>query len=126
MPTLKWKNVPAGTKSLLLTMDTAPGPARPGEKVPNDFTHLVQFNIGPTTQEINHSLSSGTQGKNFKGSLGYTPPCSQGPGEKTYTFHLYALSAQLVGEALTGSLALAQAKDLTLAEVKLSVFYSRN
>ena len=125
MPSLKWQNVPAGTKSLLLTMDTVPGPARPGETEPSDFNHLVQFNIGPTIQEINNSLSSGSKGKNFKGSLGYTPPCSQGPGEKTYTFHLYALSAQLTGQTLTGPEALAQAKNHLLGEATLSVFYSR-
>ena len=35
-------------------------------------------------------------GQNFQGkSLGYTPPCSQGPGDKIYTFTIYALSTSL-------------------------------
>lgn len=35
----------------------------------------------------------GTLGAGFKGKAGYEPPHSQGPGEKRYTIHLYALSA---------------------------------
>lgn len=126
MPTLSWHDAPPGTYSFLLTMDTVPGPVRPGEATPSDFNHLVQYNIASTARGIGSSLEVGVKGTNFKGSLGYTPPCSQGPGEKLYTFHLYALKAQLVGDSLTGPQALAQAKDLTLVEVKLTVSYARS
>ena len=125
MPTLQWSNVPATTKSLLLTMDTAAGPARPGEPAQTDFNHLVQFNISPQASAITSALSVGTKGKNFKGTLGYTPPCSQGPGEKSYTFHLFALSTELVGTALTGAQALAQADQKVISEAKLTVSYTR-
>ncbi|MEY4743925.1 MAG: hypothetical protein RIR34_1264 [Actinomycetota bacterium] len=125
MPALTWTNVPDSAKSLLLTMDTAPGPARPNEPVQTDFNHLVQYNISPKSKGMDAALSLGIKGKNFKGSLGYTPPCSQGPGQKTYTFHLYALSTQLVGESLTGSQVMLQASKSIVAEASVSVFYSR-
>jgi phosphatidylethanolamine-binding protein (PEBP) family uncharacterized protein len=126
MPSLSWMGVPPMSKSLLLTMDTAAGPARPGEPLQSDFNHLVQYNLPPTSQGISNSLEIGTKGKNFKGSLGYTPPCSQGPGQKTYTFHLYALAVEISGTALNGTQVLAQASGKILAEAKLSVFYTRS
>jgi phosphatidylethanolamine-binding protein (PEBP) family uncharacterized protein len=125
MPALTWTNVPDSAQSLLLTMDTAPGPARPNEPVQTDFNHLVQYNISPKSKGLDAALSVGTKGKNFKGSLGYTPPCSQGPGQKTYTFHLYALSTQLVGDGLTGSQAMLQASRFIVAEASLNLVYTR-
>jgi phosphatidylethanolamine-binding protein (PEBP) family uncharacterized protein len=126
MPDLAWVGTPSGSKSLLLTMDTAPGPARPGETVQTDFNHLVQYNLSPKATSIGTSLNVGTKGKNFKGSLGYTPPCSQGPGEKVYVFHLYALDIELIGSSLTGAQALSQAAGHILGEAKLNAYYSRN
>lgn len=126
MPSLAWVGVPTTAKSLLLTMDTAAGPVRPGEPAQTDFNHLVQYNLSPTSQGISNTLAIGSKGKNFKGSLGYTPPCSQGPGLKTYTFHLYALAVESSGTALTGAQVLAQASGKILAETKLSVFYTRS
>jgi phosphatidylethanolamine-binding protein (PEBP) family uncharacterized protein len=126
MPTLAWSGVPSSAKSLLLTFDTAAGPARPGEVAQTDFNHLVHYNLSPTASGLTSSLAIGAKGKNFKGTLGYTPPCSQGPGEKTYTFHLYALSVSLTGDALTGAAALAQAQGHIVSETKLDVFYSRS
>jgi phosphatidylethanolamine-binding protein (PEBP) family uncharacterized protein len=125
VPSLTWANPPSGTKSFLLTMDTAPGPARPGEAVQTDFNHLVVYNIPVSSLSFGPQSSVGQLGKNFKGTLGYTPPCSQGPGLKTYTFHLYALSDNLTGAALTGSQALALASGKLLAEAKLDLTYSR-
>lgn len=125
MPTLQWSNAPQATKSFLLTMDTAAGPARPGEPVQTDFNHLVQYNLPPDLTQITSSLASGSKGKNFKGTLGFTPPCSQGPGLKTYTFHLYALSGIAVGDALTGAQVLDQLGQLILSEAKLSLTYTR-
>lgn len=125
IPNLTWANPPSGTKSFLLTMDTAPGPARPGEAVQTDFNHLVVYNIPASTISYGPQSSVGQLGKNFKGTLGYTPPCSQGPGIKTYTFHLYALSDNLTGAALSGTQALALAGSKLLAEAKLDLTYSR-
>ncbi len=46
------------------------------------------------------ALAEGQQGVGIAGltsdgpNLAYSPPCSQGPGAKTYTFTVYALSAR--------------------------------
>lgn len=125
MPQLSWSGAPSATKYFLITMDTPAGPARPGETAQTDFNHLVLYNIPISTSTIGPNSTAGVQGKNFKGSLGYTPPCSQGPGLKTYTFHLYALSASLPTTAMTGAEALAAAKDLTLATTTLNLTYTR-
>jgi phosphatidylethanolamine-binding protein (PEBP) family uncharacterized protein len=124
MPTLSWSGVPAGTKSFLVTMDTLPGPARPGETEPTDFNHLVQYDIPANITTLTSSLTSGVKGKNFKGSLGWTPPCSQGPGLKTYTFHIYALSNTLGTAGLTGAQALARAT--IVAQTKIDLTYTRS
>lgn len=125
LPTLSWTTPPSGSQSLLLIMDTPAGPVRPGEVAQTDFTHLVQYNIPAKAGTLTSKLELGSPGKNFKGALGYTPPCSQGPGDKAYTFHLYALSGQLTGSALTGTAALAAAKALLLAETAVTLHYSR-
>lgn len=125
LPQLSWSGAPAATKYYLITMDTTAGPARPGETAQTDFNHMVLYNVPVSTSTIGPRITTGVQGKNFKGSLGYTPPCSQGPGLKTYTFHLYALSAALPATAMTGAEALAAAKDLILATTSLNLNYTR-
>ena len=96
-PGFSWSNVPSGTKSLALIMDTIPGPPRPGESDSGIHYYLTLFNISPSTPSIpagNNSI--GTLGLNFKDRTpGYTPPCSQGPGVKSYTATLYALSSTI-------------------------------
>jgi phosphatidylethanolamine-binding protein (PEBP) family uncharacterized protein len=61
--------------------------------------------------------------------LRYYPPCSSGPGAKTYTFTLYALSAkptfavpesQVNGEILTTAI-----NSLTIASRQLNLSYTR-
>lgn len=95
-PNLQWGGVPATTKTLVLIMNTIPGPPRPGEVAATSHAYLVLFNIAPTTTQSTYLKLAGTVGMNFKDkSPGYTPPCSQGPGVKSYTFTLYALSTQL-------------------------------
>ena len=125
MPSLSWTGVPEGTNSLLLTFDTPAGPARPGESIQTDFNHLVQFNIPSSSTGITPTLALGQVGKNFKGQSGYAPPCSQGPGLKSYTFHLIALSKILDGSYLTGIQAKLAAQDFIIAETQLTLTYSR-
>ena len=124
-PTLAWSNIPAGTKSLALTLDTVPGPARPGETALQDFNHLVIYNLASTSMGLDSKLTGGILGKNFKGSLGYTPPCSQGPGQKGYTFNLFALSAAITQPGLTGPELLSQITGKILGTAKLTVYYTR-
>jgi phosphatidylethanolamine-binding protein (PEBP) family uncharacterized protein len=128
-PSLSWSEIPADTQSLVLIMDTVPGPLRPGETDIGNHFYLTIFNIPPTVTSIAAGASNvGILGQNFQGKkLGYTPPCSQGPGSKKYTFYLYALNSRL-----SISAALATEKSLrelmvgkVLATSELNVFYSR-
>lgn len=128
-PSLSWSEIPADTQSLVLIMDTVPGPLRPGETDIGNHFYLTIFNIPPTVTSIAAGASNvGILGQNFQGKkLGYTPPCSQGPGIKKYTFYLYALNSRL-----SISAALATEKSLrelmvgkVLATSELNVFYSR-
>lgn len=93
-PALSWSGLPSATKSLAIVMNTIPGPARPGETAALSHAYLVLYNIPPSAASISAgSKSIGTFGQNFQGkNLGYTPPCSQGPGAKKYTITLYALN----------------------------------
>ena len=96
-PNLNWSGVPSGTKSLALIMNTVPGPARPGETAAVSHAYLVIYNIPVAASQIPAGAKGvGTLGQNFQGKFqGYTPPCSQGPGLKKYTFTLYALNSEL-------------------------------
>jgi phosphatidylethanolamine-binding protein (PEBP) family uncharacterized protein len=125
-PALSWQGAPAATKSFALLLDTVPGPARPGETMATDFNHWVLYGIPAATKSIAQNATVGAQGKNFKGTIGYTPPCSQGPGLKTYTAHLYALSSSVnFVTAPTGIELLKAIQPLTLAEAKLDLTYTR-
>jgi hypothetical protein len=71
----------------------------------------------------------GQVGPGFKGTLGYEPPHSQGPGLKTYTLTVYALSStpQLDRPAreVTREVLLAAIKDSILDSAELKVTYTR-
>lgn len=122
-PPLAWTGVPEGTVELALMMTTQ---ALDGEK-----WNWVLYGIPASVT----SLAEGTQGVGITGlstdgpELRYYPPMSKGPGLKTYTFTLYALSAapqlavpaeQVNGPALTTAIS-----QLTLASTQLSVGYTR-
>ena len=83
-PGITWKSVPPAAKSLILIMDTIPGPARPGETQIGNHYYITKFNILPST------------GSFAEGAITpYSPPCSQGPGTKEYRFFLFALNRLL-------------------------------
>ena len=96
-PQISWNSPPAQTKSFLITMHSEPGPPRPGETESGNHGYFIAFNIPPTVSDIPAgSQTIGTLGQNFLGKkIGYTPPCSQGPGAKKYTITVYALSSSL-------------------------------
>lgn len=122
-PPLRWSNLPPATAELALLMTTL---AKDGLK-----WNWVLFRIPAGTSE----LAVGSQGVGVAGltsdgpNLAYSPPCSQGPGAKDYTFTLYALSAaptlpptprEVTGAVLTAAIA-----DKTLARSALTVSYTR-
>jgi phosphatidylethanolamine-binding protein (PEBP) family uncharacterized protein len=128
-PALAWSGAPAGTKSFAITFDTLPGPPRPGETDSGKHAMFTLFNIPATATSIaTGNKSVGTYGQNFQGkTLGYTPPCSQGPGDKIYTFTIYALSSTLDLQPLATTEAALEAAVVgkVLAQKGLSVTYAR-
>jgi phosphatidylethanolamine-binding protein (PEBP) family uncharacterized protein len=128
-PSLSWSNVPSNAQSLVLIMDTIPGPLRPGEVDIGKHFYLTAFNIPITVSSISAGATNiGTLGQNFQGKkLGYTPPCSQGPGSKMYSIYLYALSAKLpisASDATENSL-IAAMNGKVISTAQMNVFYSR-
>jgi phosphatidylethanolamine-binding protein (PEBP) family uncharacterized protein len=128
-PGFTWSNIPAGTKSLALIMDTIPGPPRPGEADSGIHYYLTLFNLDPSTLSVPASNTSiGTLGLNFKDRTpGYTPPCSQGPGVKSYTATLYALSSALSLSAseATGTALIAAMQGKIIEKKAITFTYER-
>lgn len=127
-PSLEWSGTPTGTKSLALIMNTVPGPTRPGEEENPNHAYFILFNIPPDKTSAKPGSYPGTIGMNFKEKIpGYTSPCSQGPGEKKYTFTLYALSAMISLQPLQASEVevLKAIKDIQLGKAELNTYYAR-
>lgn len=128
-PALSFVGVPTSAKSLVVIMDTVPGPLRPGEVDTGNHFYLTMYNIPPTVTSIPSGATSiGLLGQNFQGKkLGYTPPCSQGPGLKEYTITAWALSEKLSVSAssATESALLAAMEGKILATSKMVVKYGR-
>ena len=128
-PPLRWSGTPEETKSLALVMDSIPGPPRPGEVDSGKHFYLIIYNIPPSTSALSQSAANiGTLGQNFLGkTVGYTPPCSQGPGAKKYTFTIYALNSTLSLAQSEATLANLEAllPGKIVAKAQLNVLYSR-
>ncbi len=117
-PPFAWKGVPAGTVSLALTIHHV---------TPDDEerVYLVLSDIPPSAT----GLAAGERsiGRFGRSSVhdraAYEPPCSQGPGEKTYVATLYALSAApALGERpVTRQELLADIRSTTLGSTSLAI-----
>jgi PKD repeat protein len=124
-PALSWSNAPADTKEFALMMTTLP--VEGGIK-----WNWVLFGIPGTTSFLTKNSSGvGIPGVGSHGyTLGYQPPCSQGPGAKLYTFTLYALSASptLPGaaEQVTGDVLTEAISSVTLGSASLNLSYARS
>ena len=128
-PSFSWSNVPTNAQSLVLIMDTEPGPLRLGEVDTGKHFYLTIFNIPRTVSFIEAGATNiGTMGQNFQGkNTGYTPPCSQGPGAKKYSVHLYALSTKLSlnAQEATESKLLAAMDGNVISRTSMDAYYSR-
>jgi len=111
-PPFNWTGVPEGTQSLLLIMDHQPNqPPRSHseDRKPPTAEHSVKrngaeglhwywtlYNIPTEISAVSSGESAGIVGSNAVNKRNeYAPPCSKGPGLKSYTFHLYALAKVL-------------------------------
>jgi Raf kinase inhibitor-like YbhB/YbcL family protein len=99
-PAISVRGIPAGTKSLALTVFD---PDAPG----GGMLHWIMWNIDPSTIDIAENSAPGTQGKNGKGDNRYTGPCPP-TGTHHYHFTVYALDNR---PDLDQSLGLAQLQD---------------
>ncbi len=121
-PPLAWSGAPAGTTQFAVMMTTfAPN----GEK-----WNWVLYALPASVSALAVATDAGIAGLTSDGPLlAYSPPCSQGPGPKAYTFTVYALSgapslpsvpSQVTGPVLTQALT-----PLELASSSLTVTYAR-
>ena len=121
-PPIAWTGAPAGTVEFALTISTI---ALDGTKY-----NWVLFHIPGSVASLAQGTAVGTDGVSTDGpDLRYYPPCSTGPGVKTYTFTLYALSgvptfpvpeSQVTGDILTSAIA-----PLVIGTSQLNVTYTR-
>ena len=121
---LTWEGAPAGTRSFAVVMDHL----SPGNQVKSYWT---MWGIPADTNALPKNVKGvGQVGTSFKGAIGYQPPHSQGPGEKTYVLTVYALSTDpqitLPARAVSRDVLLTEMKDKVLASASMNVFYSRD
>jgi hypothetical protein len=90
-PDLLWRDIPAGTKSLVLIMEDPDAPM-------GLWTHWILYNIPPEITSLAENvkvLPKGTeQGLNTLNETGYVAPCPPS-GTHRYYFRLYALDTVL-------------------------------
>ena len=123
-PSLSWTSGPTGTMGYAIVMHHSPGPG-------DTHWYWVVYNIPSTTTKVAAGASApGTLGTNSVNSqLAYAPPCSKGPGIKTYTYTVYALSAApsfTAGTKVSRDVLLAAISNITLASSSLNVTYDRS
>ena len=122
-PPLAWTGAPAGTESFALVMDhLAPGNVMK--------CYWTMWDVPATVTSLPKNVRGiGKLGPSFRDQLGYEPPHSQGPGLKTYTIHVYALSASPKlpdsARAVTREVLLTAIKDSILDSAELKVTYTR-
>lgn len=94
-PALAWENAPEGTQSYAVLMEHYPPEATPKPDSYDDGAkwYWLLYDIPADTTSLAQGEVEGIQGTNSTtGNPEYAPPCSQGPGIKTYTWIAYALS----------------------------------
>jgi Raf kinase inhibitor-like YbhB/YbcL family protein len=89
-PPLRWRDIPEGTRSLVLIVDDPDAPR-------GTFTHWLLWNVPATLSRLSEGWrvgDLGRAGRNDFGQVGYSgplPPVGHAPHR--YVFRLYALSA---------------------------------
>ncbi len=123
-PAFSWANLPAGTKSIALTMHHIPPDG--GEHV-----YIVLHGIPADATAIREGARDvGCFGSNTVNRRNeYAPPCSKGPGEKIYTVTLYALSEVAAfapsSRSVTRTDLLKAIEKTTLSSTTVDLRYSR-
>jgi len=122
---LEWSGFPVGTRYFALVMHHE-------ASVTDIHWYWVLYNIPLTVQSLEKNTTGiGTLGNNsVNGNIGYAPPCSQGPGVKSYVYTIYALSEPIAltvpASEVNREILLEAIKKITLASATLIVVYSRD
>jgi Raf kinase inhibitor-like YbhB/YbcL family protein len=123
-PALAWSGAPDGTAGYAVIMHH--------EAAPDDIHwYWVVYDIPAEVTGFSRNMREiGTLGTNsVNGRTEYAPPCSKGPGDKTYVYTVYALSAQPQLSATAAQVdraaLLETIRDITLASAELHVIYAR-
>ena len=121
---LRWSGAPEGTQSYALIMHH--------EASPTDiYWYWVMYDIPSNIDSIpRNGTGPWTLGNNsVNGLTEYTPPCSKGPGAKTYIYTLYALSTPIEitvdHSQVNRDVLLAAMDGRILSTASLTVTYSR-
>lgn len=124
-PPLLWKNAPDKTKSFAITIHHFP---KDGDK----HVYMVLYNLPKSINKIEAGEKKiGEWGANTQNrSLSYSPPCSKGPGPKSYIITVYALSENLSfnnrsNAGVTMDELLSAIQNITLSKSSLELVYSR-
>ncbi len=121
-PPLFWSGAPDDTQDYALIMHHVPGPG-------DSHWYWVMYDMGNEISSLAADEIQGMLGSNsVNDNNEYAPPCSQGPGEKTYTFTLYALSDSpdvSVSASVDRDTLLSAIENITLKSVELSVTFDR-
>jgi Raf kinase inhibitor-like YbhB/YbcL family protein len=129
-PALEWSTVPAGTKSLVLTLHDPDAPTTVG------FTHWMLYDLDPKIAKLDagagkngHQPHGAAHGLNDFGEIGYDGPCPP-PGDPPHRYHftLYALDVPKLegaGHALTFARLRFMLRGHVLAEGTLTGRYGR-
>lgn len=121
---LAWSSAPAETQSYAVIMHHVAAP----EEI---HWYWVLYNIPADVTSLPKNVTDiGILGNNINnGLIEYSPPCSQGPGDKEYIYTVYALSAQpqitVPAEEVDRDTLLAAIQNITLASAELHTIYAR-
>lgn len=92
-PALEWSGVDSAAKSLGVVMEHYPRGTVPGQDQPSHYWLLWNIPTDVTVLSHGNIEGIGNVGSDKDGrTTGYTPPCSPGTSNHTYTIRLFALS----------------------------------
>jgi len=130
-PELNWEGLPAGTKSLALTLYDPDAPTGSG------WWHWLIFNIDPETRQLKKGAgdpkqslapTGSIQSRTDFGQAGYGGACPP-PGDKAHRYHftLYALKIEHIplDENVPGAMVGFYLNQNLIEKAVLTVFYSR-
>lgn len=121
---LIWSGAPEETAGYAVVMHHAASPE-------DIHWYWVLYDIPVDVTSLPKNVTGiGMLGNNsVNGDAAYAPPCSEGPGEKVYTYTVYALSAHpqlsVPASQVTRSVLLEAIQDIILASAELNVTYTR-